>query len=145
MSALRSSPSPDPANRRRHQRYVTPPMYTGIAVRLLDEEGFRFEGHAYNISEGGIQFELDDPIEPGRAVALRIDLPAPVGLGGPRLGSPDVGPGRAVFVIGNVVWIDDDDVAGPVRHAVAFTRFCRLGDRERLLRQLQSGLYTVAA
>lgn len=145
MSALRSSPSPDPANRRRHQRYVTPPMYTGIAVRPLDEEGFRFEGHAYNISEGGIQFELDHPIEPGRAVALRIDLPAPLGFASRRGLQPDIGPGRAVFAIGNVVWIDDDDVAGPVRHAVAFTRFCRLGDRERLLRQLTSGLYTLVA
>jgi len=141
--SLAHARTPEPANRRRHTRFVTPPMYTGIAVRRMDEEHFRAEGHAYNLSEGGIQFELDDPIAPGTTVALRIDLP--ILHPGAHAAPADVGPGRAVFVIGNVVWIDDDAPSGPFRHAVAFTRFCRLGDRERLLQQLHSGVFTIAA
>ncbi|MDX9910610.1 MAG: PilZ domain-containing protein [Phycisphaerales bacterium] len=121
---------PHPTNRRQHERFVTPPMYTPISVRLLDEERYGRTGHAIDVSEGGIRFELDDPIDPGTPIAIRIDLPLP-------LLAQDAGPGRAVFALGNVIWADDDDVAGgPVTHAVAFTRFARAGDRERLVRAL---------
>jgi len=105
---------------------VLPVGYTPIAVRRLDEDVFTLEGHAYDISVGGVQFELDQGIEPGTRVAVRIHLPTRVG---------DVGPGRAVFAFGNVVWNDDEDV-GPVRLAVAFTSFARAGDEERLVRQI---------
>lgn len=113
-------------NRRIGPRYVLPVAYTPIAVRMLDEEVFTMEGHAYDISAGGVQFELDQGIEPGTRVAVRIHLPTRVG---------DIGPGRAVFAFGNVVWNDDEDV-GPVRLAVAFTSFARTGDEERLMQQI---------
>lgn len=100
-------------------------MYTGIRVRFLDSERFRHEGHAYDLSEGGVQFELDYPIDPGTPIAMEIDLPE-----GDRA---DAGPGRAVFVLGNVVWADDSE-PGPVRMALAITRFARAGDKERLMR-----------
>ncbi len=112
--------------RRIAPRYVLPTGYTRIAVRRLDEDVFSLEGHAYDISAGGMQFELDQGIEPGTRVATRIHLPTRVG---------DVGPGRAVFAFGNVVWNDDEDV-GPVRLAVAFTSFARAGDEDRLMRQI---------
>ena len=112
--------------RRIGPRYVLPVGYTPIAVRRLDEDVFMLEGHAYDISVGGVQFELDQGIAPGTRVAVRIHLPTRVG---------DVGPGRAVFAFGNVVWNDDEDV-GPVRLAVAFTSFARAGDEERLMRQI---------
>jgi hypothetical protein len=95
-------------------------MYTGIRVRFLDSERFRFEGHAYDISEGGVQFELDHPIEPGTPIVVEIDLPE--GKGGEY----------SVPLIGNVVWTDDSE-PGPVRMAMAITRFLRSGDKERLL------------
>lgn len=117
-------------NRRRHARLSLPPMYTLCAVRLLDETQFRLEGHTYDISEGGIQFELDEPIAPGTQVAVQIFLPNKLG----NSFEPD-GPGRAIFVFGNVVWLDDSE-PGPVRMAVAFTRFARAGDEERLRRRL---------
>lgn len=112
--------------RRVGPRHVLPVGYTPVAVRRLDEDVFTLEGHAYDISAGGVQFELDQGIEPGTQVVVRIHLPTRVG---------DVGPGRAVFAFGNVVWNDDEDV-GPVRLAVAFTRFARSGDEERLMRQV---------
>ena len=125
------------ANRRRYERFALSPMYTPVSVRLLDSETFDLEGHAYDISEGGIRFELDRPIAPGTHIAMQIALPA-------GLGSAQSGPGRSVFVLGNVVWIDDEE-PGPVRMALAITRFARAGDRERLIERLASGRYARAA
>lgn len=115
-------------NRRKFERFATPPMYTSVALRTLDEETFTHEGHAYDFSEGGMQFELDRGFEPGSHVAIRIDIPDQR-----FVNTGDTGPGRAIFAFANVIWMDDSD-AGPVRLAVAFTNFARAGDRERLLR-----------
>lgn len=131
--------SPTKINRRRHERFRLEPMYAGLAVRLLDGEAFELEGHSWDISEGGVSFELDRPIAPGTPVALRIDLPTlPDGM--PIAG----GPGRAVFVFANVIWLAGDG-AGPCRMAAAFTRFARAGDKERLIREFCTGRYARAA
>ncbi len=113
-------------NRRRFERFSLPFAYTSIGVRRLESERFEFEGHAYDISEGGVQFELDRAIEAGTPVAMRVDLPT-------SMLPDDMGPGRSVFLTGNVVWMDDSDV-GPVRMALAITSFARQGDRERLFK-----------
>ncbi len=132
-------------NRRRFERFCLPHMYTGIAVRMLDQPAFDNDGstgqtgHTYDISEGGVQFELDRPLEPGTAVALRIDLPEAVVQGWDGLG-----PGRAVFVFANIIWMDDSE-PGPVRMAAVFTRFARMGDRDRLIRAFSSGVLARAA
>jgi len=124
-------------NRRQFERFVLQPMYTRVALRRLVEDTFTREGHIHNASEGGLMFELDDPIEPGTPVAVQIHLP---GL------HNDIGPGRAVFALGTIVWVADDlEEPGPVRMAVSFTRFARAGDRDRLVRQLASGRYARAA
>lgn len=115
-------------NRRRFERFALMPMYTPVAVRPDGEDSFRFEGHAYDISEGGLQFEIDEHIAPGTRVTVRFSLPTPCDTGE-----------ESVFATGNVVWNDDDDVEqGPVRIAVAFTEFATPGDHERLLRRLSS-------
>ncbi len=132
-------PEPAQNNRRKFNRFRLPPAYTPVNVRLTDSEKFTLSGHAYDISEGGIQFELDNPIAPGTPIAMQIELPR--GLGE----AEDVdGPGRAVFVLGNVVWIDDSE-PGPVRMALVITRFARAGDQERLRSRLASGRYSAAA
>lgn len=125
-------------NRRQYERFLLQPMYTQVALRTLDETEFSREGHAYNVSEGGVMFETDHPLAAGTPVAVQIWIP---GL------ERDAGPGRAVFVLGNVVWLKDEDVdsGGPVRVAVAFTRFAREGDKERLLRVLGTGRFARAA
>lgn len=125
-------------NRRQFERFMLPAAYTAIAIRTLDSETFDWEGHTYDISEGGLQFELDRGLEPGTPVAMKIELPDAV------LAAGNVGPGRAVFVFGNIVWMDDSE-PGPVRMAVAFTRFARAGDRERLLRTFAAGRLRRAA
>ncbi|UYV14127.1 MAG: PilZ domain-containing protein [Phycisphaera sp.] len=123
--------------RRQHPRFSVPPMYSPIAVRTLDSDEFRFEGHAYDVSEGGLQFELDRPFEPGTRLAFRIELPGPMGFGrSPHVGpGRDLGPGRAIFAFATVVWIDDDEF-GPARMAAVFNMFCRAGDKDRLKQAL---------
>jgi hypothetical protein len=113
-------------NRRRFERFQVPAMYTAVRVRRMDESTFALEGHAYDISEAGVQFELDIPIAPGTPIAMEVSLPGHV------LGM-DFGPGRAIFAMGNIVWLDDFE-PGPVRMALAITRYVRQGDRERLVR-----------
>ncbi len=127
-------------DRRAHPRFVVEPMYTPICVRPLDRDNYEpdagWSGHAYDISEGGLRFELDRPIKPGTRVAMQITLPSM---------HADIGPGRSIFVFANVVWIDDEDEPGPARMAAVITDFVRAGDRERLLRQFASGRYRAAA
>lgn len=126
--------------RRSHERFVVAPMYSRIAVRLLDEDTFEHEGHCFDLSEGGVRFDLDRPIAPGTTVALRLDLPVN------EVGLPEAGGiGRAVFAIANIVWVDDAEMPGGVRMAAAFTRFGHAGDRERLMNQFSSGRLARAA
>jgi len=123
-------------NRRQFERFVVPPMYTPICVRLLGDTPATLDGHAYDVSEAGIQFELDRPIRPGTPVAIQIMLPP----------GAEQGPGRSVFALANVVWLSDDpEEPGPTRMAAAFTRFARYGDRERLIRQLVRSRFARAA
>lgn len=126
-------------DRRRHPRYVLPSMYTNIAVRPLDSDEFLYEGHAYDLSEGGMRFEIDHPIAPGTAVAIRIELP---GAGAMRAADR-----RPVYAFANVVWLEEEDLdqPGPIRMACVFTRFAQLGDEERLMSRLRSGRYSIAA
>ncbi|MDX2114316.1 MAG: PilZ domain-containing protein [Planctomycetota bacterium] len=125
--------------RRRHPRYVLPSMYTAVEVRPLESEQFLWKGHAYDVSEGGMRFELDRPIEPGTRVALRIQLPGAQHL--------RITERRPVYAFANVVWIEEDDLdqCGPVRMACVFSRFVQPGDAERLRDRLRSGRYSLAA
>jgi hypothetical protein len=127
----------NPVDRRQFPRFMLEAMYTPIAVRTLDSEVFNIEGHAYDISEGGVRFELDRAVAPGTKIAMQITLP--------NLDSMQPGPGRSVFVFANVVWLEDEDEPGPVRMAAVFTHFARVGDKDRLIRQFASGRYRAAA
>lgn len=123
-------------NRRRFERFSLLPMYTRIIVRSPEENAREFHGHAYDVSEGGVRFELDEAIAPGTPVSMQIIL-----AGDERRGAD-----QGVLVQANIVWADvDADEPGPVRMAAAFTRFARAGDRERLLNQLSSGRFARAA
>lgn len=126
-------------NRRIHTRYSLPSMYTEISVREMDSTEFTSTGHAYDISLGGMRFELDQAIEPGTPIAVRILLPGPSSLRGTDR--------RAIFAMGHVVWTEEDDLeqGGSVRMACVFHNFCQPGDEQRLLSQLSSGQYARAA
>jgi len=116
------------SNRRQHERVSVAPMYThvGVSVPGVAEP---LQGHSYDVSEGGVQIELDEAIAPGTMIGLEMVLPL---LGTLRLADEE----RIVRVIGNVVWVDDSE-PGPVRLAVAFTEFCSEADRARLVQQLR--------
>ncbi len=126
-------------DRRQHPRFAVTPSYTQTRVRLLSEDSFTRVGHAYDISEGGIRFEMDVPIEPGTPVAMEIMLPE-------RAGSMMTidGPGRAVYLLGNIVWCDVDE-PGPAQMALVVTRFARAGDRDRLMSRITTGAYARVA
>jgi hypothetical protein len=129
----------NPIDRREHARFRVNPGYTPVELRVHPEERFEMAGHIYDLSEGGVCFELDFPVAAGAAVSLKIDLPTHLLESG-----QDIGPGRAVFVTGNVVWCDTSE-PGPARMAVAITRYDRAGDRERLIRAMTAGRYLRAA
>ncbi len=132
-----TQPSGKATDRRQYPRFQLEPMYTPIAVRTADSEHFDIEGHAYDISEGGIRFELDRAVPPGTKIVMQITLP--------NLDPMQIGPGRSILVNANVIWIEDEEEPGPVRTAAVFTGFARVGDRERLLKQFATGRYRAAA
>ena len=125
-------------DRRQHARFELRPMYTRVLVRPQSEKLFSLEGHAYDISMGGLRFELDSPIEPGSPVGIMLELP--------QTTAPGSNPGeQLVAATGTVVWIDDDDAPGPVRMAAIFHRFETPEDEQRLARALDTGRYAAAA
>lgn len=126
-------------DRRQFPRYDLEAMYTSLAARTLDQDEFTLEGHSYDVSLGGIRFELDRAIEPGTTIAMMINLPTM--NHGPRPAAQHLTHADAVFVFANVVWVDDADEPGPVKMAAVFTRWARSGDRERLAAELRKGHY----
>ncbi|MBL9032844.1 MAG: PilZ domain-containing protein [Phycisphaerae bacterium] len=107
-------------NRRKHERFSLLPAYSAVEVRVPG--GRRLSGHAYDVGEGGVRFELDEALPPGTPVVVRLDLPGRSG-------------GR-VMATGRVVWTSDDpDEPGPVRMAADFARVAPLAAlAERLSR-----------
>jgi hypothetical protein len=112
-------------NRRAHERFYLPPMYTTVTARSRRSGNRRLlQGHVYDISEGGVRIELDEPLIPGERITIDLALP---------------GATSGVMVRGSVVWVnDDEDDPGPRRMAVRFERFRGLADRERLASYLAS-------
>jgi hypothetical protein len=124
--------TPNATERRQHERYVLPHMYTAITVMHADGLRLqRYEGHAYDISESGIRFELDTPLQPGEPVSFQIELP---------------GGGGAVNGTGRIVRLfDEQDDPGPRRMALSIARYATSDDRHRLLRMIGSGQLQRAA
>lgn len=122
-------------NRRQFERFALLPMYSRVTMRLLDGDAFEYEGHAYDISEAGLCFEIDRPVAVGTTVVLRIDLPMALE------GEP-----RYIEVFSRIVRVDEDDVeVGPARMAAEFGRFARFGDKQRLIAHFCTGRYARAA
>jgi hypothetical protein len=118
-------------NRRRFERLRLQPMYTSLTLCRLDNQRI-LEGHSYDISEGGVQFELDEPVEPGTPVAIEVALPRP---------------GRrptTIEILGSVVWIDQTE-PGPVRMAAEIKSFALPEDRDSLRVYLGAGRLSRAA
>lgn len=131
------TPSPltlQPRDRRKFARFTLPAGYAPITVRTLDSDSFDIEGVAYDVSEGGIRFELDRAIKPGTQVEMKLQLPC----GGASLRRP-------VYAFADVVWIEDEEDPGPVKMAATFARFSSDEDGQRLREQLGTHRYRAAA
>ena len=105
--------------RREHERIRVQPMYTAVtACPSGRDNDLPLEGHVYDISRGGVRIELDEPLDPGEVVALRLVLP---------------GAASAVEASASVVWVHDEhDDPGPRRMALRFTGFPNNADSDRL-------------
>ncbi|MEY3024120.1 MAG: PilZ domain-containing protein [Phycisphaerales bacterium] len=120
-------------NRRRFERFSLRPMYTAVSVRRNGEaSSLRLDGHAYDIGEGGVNIEIDEPIVAGEPIEIEIDLP---------------GCARRIAAQGRVVRCEDDpdDVLGPCRLAVKFEGFASDLDLPALRRYLGEGWLMRAA
>ena len=101
-------------------RLKLPAMYTLVRVRPAGEEKYTWSGFIYDISEGGMRFEIDDAIEPGTKIEVRAMLP---------------GATHVTFeASGTVVRIhdDDDNYFGPTRMGLIFDEFKTENDHMRL-------------
>ncbi len=126
-------PTSQAPNRRAHQRFRLPAMYTVVTARrgTAASRDAKLCGHIYDISEGGARIELDEPLEPGESIAVEMELP---------------GAARDVRAQGCVVWVHDrEDDPGPRRMAVRFTGFVKRSDHTRLVQYLASGQVRRAA
>jgi hypothetical protein len=128
-------PSRRSDERRKHARFTLPAGYAPITVRTLDSDSFDIEGVAYDLSEGGIRFELDRPIKPGTQIEMKLQLP---GGGGQGIRRP-------VYAFADVVWIEDEEDPGPVKMAATFARFSSVEDGHRLREQLGAHRFRAAA
>ena len=93
-------------DRRRHPRFSVDPMYSAVSVL---RRGQREEGHVYDVSLGGMRFELDRPARRGSTLEVEVSLP---------------GCQEAIRAKARVVRVFDEmDDPGPRRMAVEFETF----------------------
>ena len=119
-------------NRREHDRFTVPPMYSSVTARGADDPAApALQGHAYDLSESGVRIELDEPLASGQSVSLHLGLPFS---------------DARIHARADVVWINGaDDDPGPRRMALRFTGFLSESDHDRLVSYLGSGQLRRAA
>ena len=124
--------SSDRADSRQFARLRLPAMYTLVRVRPIGDERFSWTGYIYDISEGGMRFELDTPLDPGTSIEVRAMLP---------------GANHMTFeAAGQVVRLhDDDEIPGPARMGMTFDHFALEEDRSRLADYIGGGAPRLAA
>ena len=106
------------ADARNQPRTRLPAMYTLLRVRQPGSSRYQWTGHIYDISESGMRFELDKPIEPGTQVEVRAMLP------GARHTTVDAA--------GRIVRLHAEDEPGPARMCLKFDTFTRPIDQHKL-------------
>lgn len=126
------SPEQSNIDQRQFERFTLSPMYSSVTAKRNDSETSKeLYGHAYDVSEAGVRFELDEAIDPGVSISVDITLP---------------GTQSTVSATGDVVWVNDElDDPGPRRLAIQFTKFRSNEDRFRLLNYLGSAQVRRAA
>ena len=113
---------PEAKDRSQH-RLKLPAMYTFVRVKPKGHQRYCWSGHVCDISESGMRFELDSPLEPGSHVQVRVMLPGVKHI--------------IIQATGRIVRLHDDiDERGPMRMAMLFDTFNRKGDHQRLAQYL---------
>lgn len=111
--------SQDTVETRLSPRFALPPMYTLVRVKLDGEDRFLRSGHAYDISNSGMRFELDEPLPPGTRVTVKAMLPGPAPV--------------CFTATGAIVRLHDDSPEpGPARMAICFETFGPITDQTKL-------------
>jgi c-di-GMP-binding flagellar brake protein YcgR len=91
-------------------RVKLPPMYTLVRVKPEGAERYRWTGYIYDISSGGMRFELVAPVDPGIRLEVKAMLPGNLHT--------------TIRAKGTVVRIhDDDNLPGPTRMGMMFDSF----------------------
>jgi hypothetical protein len=110
---------------RLHPRLRLPAMYTLLRVKRKGETRYNQTGFIYDISQTGMRFELDEPMELGTELEFRALLP---------------GSNTTTFCAkGTLVRRHDDfEEVGPVRMALHFESFKSTIDRARLEQYIES-------
>ena len=111
------------AEARQSPRIRLPAMYTLLRLRKKGEARYNQTGYIYDISQTGMRFELDDPIEPGTELEFRALLP--------------VGQTTTFSAQGHLIRMHDDlHEVGPVRMAMHFDSFKSNMDKQKLAEYL---------
>jgi c-di-GMP-binding flagellar brake protein YcgR len=105
------------SDHRRYPRKAIKPGYASLSVTTGEHT---FDGHIYDISMGGIRFELDDAMDAGTPVEVEMHLPT---------GNVEAKP---IHAHGKVVRFHDPDEVGPIRMGLAFTGLPTAADRRAL-------------
>jgi len=109
-----------PMNVEDHRRYPRKAVKPGYAWLTLSRDGRVYDGHLYDISMGGIRFELDEAVPAGSVVDVHLYLPT---------GRHGV---TTIEARGQVVRYHDPEEVGPIRMGLAFTGMLTAGDAEAL-------------
>jgi c-di-GMP-binding flagellar brake protein YcgR len=99
----------EPSEQRQHARIDLPVGYAAVRLRAAGSGEPEHQGHIYDLSEGGMRFELDQAIVLDEPVEVDLDLPCGDGL-------------LAIRARGSAVRFHDEpaDGAGPVRMGMQF-------------------------
>ncbi len=115
----------DRVEARLHPRLRLPAMYTLLRMKRKGEARYNQTGFIYDISQTGMRFELDEPMEIGTELEFRALLP---------------GSNTTTFCAkGTLVRRHDDfEEVGPVRMALHFEKFNSSIDRAKLAEYIES-------
>jgi len=93
-----------------HPRFAVPAMHVPVTIRRITSMTLqRLDGHVYDLSRGGMRFEIDQPLSVDEHIHFALDLPCGEG---------------SVAGTARVVRVHDElDDPGPRRMAVQFISF----------------------
>jgi c-di-GMP-binding flagellar brake protein YcgR len=110
---------PGVAEARQTPRLKLPAMYTLLRLKPRGDDRFKWTGHIYDISTGGMRFEMDTDLPAGTEIEVRAMLPG---------ATP-----TTVTASGRIVRLHEDDPSlPPVRMAMTFDTFSHPIDRQKL-------------